>query len=548
MANSFDLDGRGPTDRQLLGGGIAVVLVAALITSVLLVKATGRLDPFVRVVANLVNVGDGLPQRSDVKYHGVLVGAVDSVTPAAHGNPNYVHINLNPEYAASIPATVTARVVPSNVFAVSSVQLVDPQDVTAGPAITAGAHIPEDTELPTVLFQTTISKLRDILAATGRGREDKTVGVLAAVNAATEDRRTELLASGAQLNRLVDELDAIVATDTGPTTVSALIDATRGLRATAPELLDALHKAVEPMRTLVEQRAQLESLISSGLHTMGTTHTALNNHTDRLVTITSELTPVIGNLADTSHHWLPAFVKINGLSDKFFNEVWRSERDVGNMRINLSLTPTYTYTRADCPRYGQLLGPSCYTAPLVVTRPALPDVLLPQNYQPPADLAPPPGTVLGENGNLVAVGPPLVNPNPSLADPNPPLPPWMPPAPPVPGTANDALVPIPPPPVNQSPLAPVAPKPGDSPRRPPPPPVGPPPAGPAPAPLLPAEAAPASAAFGGNVGPVGSPQERAALSVITGQPVSTATQLLLGPVARGTTVSPAEPAAGEEPR
>lgn len=551
MANSFDLDGRGPTDRQLLGGGIAVVLVAALITSVLLVKATGRLDPFVRVVANLVNVGDGLPQRSDVKYHGVLVGAVDSVTPAAHGNPNYVHINLNPEYAASIPATVTARVVPSYVFAVSSVQLVDPEDVTAGPAITAGAHIPEDTELPTVLFQTTISKLRDILAATGRGREDKTVGVLAAVNAATEDRRTELLASGAQLNRLVDELDAIVATDTGPTTVSALIDATRGLRATAPELLDALHKAVEPMRTLVEQRAQLESLISSGLHTMGTTHTALNNHTDRLVTITSELTPVIGNLADTSHHWLPAFVKINGLSDKFFNEVWRPERDVGNMRINLSLTPTYTYTRADCPRYGQLLGPSCYTAPLVVTRPALPDVLLPQNYQPPADLAPPPGTVLGENGNLVAVGPPLVNPNPSLADPNPPLPPWMPPAPPVPGTANDALVPIPPPPVNQSPLAPVAPKPGDSPRRPPPPPVGPAPApaGPAPAPLLPAEAAPASAAaFGGNVGPVGSPQERAALSVITGQPVSTATQLLLGPVARGTTVSPVEPAAGEEPR
>ncbi|KWX66672.1 MlaD family protein [Mycobacterium sp. NAZ190054] len=457
MANSFDLDGRGPTDRQLLGGGVAVVLVAALITSVLLVKATGRLDPFVRVVANLVNVGDGLPQRSDVKYHGVLVGAVDSVTPAAHGNPNYVHINLNPEYAGSIPATVTARVVPSNVFAVSSVQLVDRG--LAGPAISAGTHIPEDTELPTVLFQTTISKLRDILAATGRGREDKTVGILAAVNAATEDRRTELLASGAQLNRLVDEIDAIVATEPGPTTVSALIDATRGLRATAPELLDALHMAVEPMRTLVEQRAQLDALVSSGLHTMGTTHTALNNHTDRLVTITSNLTPVLGNLAQTSHHWLPAFVKLNGLSDKFFTEVWRPERDIGNMRINLSLTPTYTYTRADCPRYGELKGPSCYTAPLVVTRPELPDQMLPQNYQPPADLAPPPGTIVGENGNLVAVGPPLVNPNPSLADPNPPLPPWMSPAPPVPGTANDALVPIPPPPVNQSPLAPVAPKP-----------------------------------------------------------------------------------------
>ncbi|WP_349269950.1 mammalian cell entry protein [Mycolicibacterium parafortuitum] len=535
MANSFDLDGRGPSDRQLLGGGIAVILVLALVSGILLVKATGRLDPFVRVVATLVNVGDGLPQRSDVKYHGVLVGAVDGVTPAAHGQPNFVHINLDPHYARAIPATVTARVVPSNVFAVSSVQLVDKG---SGPPIGEGAQIPEDTELPTVLFQTTISKLRDILAATGRGREDKTVGILAALNAATENRRTELLSAGAQLNRMIDEIDSIVATDPGPTTVSALIDATRGLRSTAPELLDALHTAVAPMQTLVQQRAQLDALVSGGLHTAGTTHTALNNHTDRLVTITRELTPVIGNLADTSHHWLPAFVKLNGLSDKFFDEVWRPDRDVGNMRMNLSLTPTYTYTRADCPRYGELLGPSCYTAPLVVTRPALPEALLPQNYQPPKDLAPPRGTILGENGNLVAVGPPLVNPNPSLADPNPPLPPWMSPAPPVPGTANDALVPIPPPPVNQSPLAPAAPKREDSPRYVPPPPAG------------AAEAAPASAvspAFGGNVGPVGSPYERAVLSAVTGQPVSTATQLLLGPVARGTTVSPAD-TGGEGPR
>ena len=196
------------------------------------------------------------------------------------------------------------------------------------------------------------------------------------------------------------------------------------------------------------------------------------------------------------------------------------------MRINLSFTPSYTYTRADCPQYSGLKGPSCFTAPLVPTRPSLPDVLLPQNYQPPKDLMPPPGTVVGTNGNLVAVGPPLINPNPSLADPNPPLPSWLTPSPPVPGTANPALTPTPPPPVPLSPPAPVAPKPGD------PPPA--PPAAPA-APPLPAEAAPAS--FGGNVGPVGSEQERVQLGIITGQPASTATQLLLGPVARGTTVS-----------
>ncbi|MGK2869518.1 MAG: MlaD family protein [Mycobacterium sp.] len=527
MPNSIETDGRGLTDRQLLATGIAILLVAALVSGVLLIKATGRLDARVPVVAALINVGDGLPQRSDVKYHGVLVGMVNDVTPAAHGDPNFVRIDLKPEYAASIPGTVTARVVPSNVFAVSSVQLVDraPDTPDPGPPIAAGAQIPEDTELPTVLFQTTISKLRDILAATGRGREDKTIGVLAAINAATENRRTELLSSGAQLNRLIDQLDSIVATDPGPSTVSALIDATTGLQGTAPELLDALHVAVAPMQTLVEQSAQLTALVNGGVSTMSTTHAALSNHADRLVQITSDLTPVLGQLADTDHHWVPAFVKLNQLSDKFFDHVWIPDLDTGNMRVNLSFTPTYTYTRADCPQYAGLKGPSCFTAPLVPTRPELPDVLLPQNYQPPKDLQPPAGTVLGVNGNLVAVGPPLIVPNRSLADPNPPLPPWMAPSAPVPGTANPALAPTPPPPVPLSPLAPVAPRPGDPP---------PPPAAPGGPPLA-AEAAPAS--FGGNVGPVGSRQERDVLSAATGQPASTATQLLLGPVARGTTVA-----------
>lgn len=544
MAGSLEIDGRGPSNRQLLVCGIAVALVASAVATLLLIKSTGRLDPYVRVVAALDNVGDGLPQRSDVKYHGLLVGMVNAVTPATHGRPNYVDINLDPTYAGSIPSTVTARVVPSNVFAVSSVQLVDNGP---GPAITPGTEITEDTELPTVLFQTTISKLRDILAATGRGREDKTIGVLAAVNAATENRRTELLTSGAQLNRLIDQLDTIVATEPDGTTVSALIDAANGLQQTAPELVDSLHKAVQPMQTLVEQRAQLTSLVNGGIHTVGTTHTALNNHTDRMVEITKDLTPVVGQLADTSHHWVPAFVKLNQLSDKFFEHAWIAEHDFGNMRINLSFTPSHTYTRADCPQYAGLKGPSCYTAPLVPTRPNLPDVLLPQNYQPPKDLAPPPGTVVGPNGNLMAVGPPLVNPNPSLADPNPPLPPWMSPSPPVPLTANPALAPVPPPPVILSPLAPVAPRPGAPPPTPGPtgdgrtaaPPVGgaPPnaPAAPPPAPPGAAEAAPAS--FGGNVGPVGSAQERDILSAAIGQPASPATQLLLGPVARGTTIS-----------
>ena len=526
MPNSLDIDGRGPSDRQLLGCGIALLAVSALVVAGLLLKSTGRFNNYVAVVADLVNVGDGLPQRSDVKYHGLLVGSVDDVTPAAFGKPNFVHISLKPEYAKNIPATVTARVVPSNVFAVSSVQLVDRG---AGRPLRDADHIAEDTELSTVVFQTTISKLRDILAATARGREDHSVGLLAAVQAATENRRVKLLNAGGQLSRLLNQLNGIIATDPGPSTVSALLAATEGLQATAPELVDALHDAVRPMRTFAEKRQQLTTLLGASQHTLDTTRQAFDNHTDQLIGMTQDLTPVLGVFAINADKFVPIFTRIRTLSDTFFDQVWIGDSDVGNMRINLSLTPTYTYSRADCPQYGQLKGPSCFTAPLISERPDLPEVLLPQNYHFPAGLEPPSGTVIGPDGDLIATDWPLVNPNTNLEDPNPPLPWWTGPAPRVPGTADpDDLGP--PPVTPPKPAAPVAPWPGN-------------PTGPAPGPPLPAEAAPA--AWGGNVGPVGSPTERAQLGVITGhgESATVATQLLLGPVARGTAVSYA-PAGG----
>lgn len=523
MPNSFELDGRGPSDRQLLGCGAAVLVVAALLTAVMLGKSTGRLNDYVRVVADLVNVGDGLPKKSDVKYHGVLVGMVDGVVPAANGKPNYVDIDLKPEYAKSIPAGVTARVVPSNVFAVSSVQLVGTGSEGPGAAIRSGTHIPEDTRLPTVLFQTTVSKLRDVLAAAGRGRDDRSVGILAALAAATDHRRATLLRDGAQMNRLIDQLNSIVSTDSGPSTVSALIDAAHGLQATAPELLDALHQAVEPMRTFAETRGQLATLLTGAQDTVGTTYQSLRNHVDQLIRVTGDLTPVLGVLAMKSDNFVPGVTKLDNLSNKFMEEVWMPDKGVGNMRTMLSFTPTYPYTRADCPHYGELKGPSCFTAPLIPVRSDLPEVLLPQNYQPPKDLAPPPGTIIGPDGNLVAVGPPLINPNPNLSDPNPPLPAGVTPSPPVPGSTN----------------------PDDAPNPPAPPPASPPPTAPWVAPVAPKAPWIPQASFGGNVGPVGSVYERNMLAVITGGPATAATELLLGPIARGTTVSLMRSAGGE---
>ena len=457
MPNSFDYDGRGPSNRQLFVVGICFFLIAAVIVALMVAKSKGRLDRLVRVIAELVNVGDGLPAKSDVKFRGVLVGSVSDVVPAHTGRPNIVHIDLQPDYARGIPTTVTARVVPSNVFAVSSVQLVDNGKGSA--PLRGGAVIHEDASLPTVLFQTTLSKTREVLAAVGRDPTGDSIGLLTTLGQATEGRGDQLRDAGRDLNEIVAQLNTIVAADAGPSTISALTDAAQGLRDTAPELFDALASAVKPMQTLAEERSALTSFLSAGLSTGGMLRDAFDHQTDRLLNITIQLAPVLGVLADNAGQFDPIFTRLQRLADKFYNEAWNSETNMLTAKLIISFTPTRTYIRQDCPRYGELAGPNCQTAPEVPTAPAL----LP---------------ALGSRGYPLPPGVSENRPNPA--------PPRN--SVPAPGTPS--------PPTVSEPALPI----------------------------------------GGNVGAVGSRQEKDQLSLIVGGQATAATELLLGPVARGATV------------
>jgi hypothetical protein len=75
----------------------------------------------------------------------------------------------------------------------------------------------------------------------------------------------------------------------------------------------------------------------------------------------------------------------------------------------------------------------------------------------------------------------------------------------------------------------------------PPPAPAPPDVTPPPAPAAPAEpgAVPQSALIGGNIGPVGSKQEKTQLNYLLGGRANAVTELLFAPLLRGTTVNPA---------
>ncbi|OBB38902.1 MCE family protein [Mycobacterium sp. 852002-51961_SCH5331710] len=421
MAQSFESAAKPVSDSRLLLRGLALLLGTVLLAAAAIAKSEGVFSNRVEVVALLANVGDGLPKGSDVKFRGALVGTVEGVTPSIDGGDNEVDLSLDPHFAHAIPATVTARVVPGNVFAVSSIQLVDNG---SGPALRSGAQIHQDDSLATVQFQTALSKLREVLAAAGRPGSTDSVGVLSAVAEATSGRGDELERAGSGANRIVDQLNRVMADDGTEATLSVLSETLQGLQTSSPDLLDAVHSAVVPMQTFAEKRQDLAHFLSAGHATFGEVGTAFENNTDRMIVITTQLSPVMGVMADGAGAFAPIVTRINDVTNRFFDHVWHEDKKMAVGKFMLVLTPNRMYTRQDCPRYGALEGPSCRTAPLTADPPVLPRQLDPRNYQPP----------------------------------------------------------------------------------------------------------------GGNVGPVGSPEERAQLSELLGPEPNAATELLFGPVARGNTV------------
>ncbi|WP_216916558.1 MlaD family protein [Nocardia noduli] len=360
MTILFESDDRSLTHKKLLVRGLVFTVVAAAAVATGIARSEGVFEPMVHVTAVMTDVGDGLPPKSDVKYRGVLVGMVSEVVLSTGGGPNRVHLDLKPDQVSGIPATVTARVVPSNVFAVPSIQLVD-----NGPAkaLAGGAEIFEDRSLATVQLQTSLTALSRIAAAVGRPHDDPTVGILETVQRATSGRGSEALQAGAQLERIVQALSGVTTPDGTVSTLSALSVAIDGLRASSPDLLAAVNQAVVPMRTLALQRARFAELVSGGLVTTSTVGTAMTNRTDTILDMTSKMAPVLDVLGAGSQNFVQMTTSQRNISDKFNAEFWRPESQSATGKIIIELTPHKQYSRADCPRYGKLAAPSCTTGP-----------------------------------------------------------------------------------------------------------------------------------------------------------------------------------------
>lgn len=380
LARSFEPTGRGVSSTTLLISGIGVVVVTVAIVAAMISLSEGTFQDRITVTAEMSDLGDGLPAKSDVKYDGLLVGSVTDVTPSATSGFNDVTLKLDPAFASSIPASVTARIIPSNVFAVPAIELVN--NGSAGP-LRGDMRIRQDTSEATIRLQAALTQVDRIVAAIGREPGNSAMGVLSVLADATSGRGAAIQRSGSQLRDIVRTLNGVTDGGGGTSTIDAVNGAVQAIDAATPAGLDALRHSIAPMMTITRQRAALESLLTGATSTVGRIDDGFGKNLDRVKTFTSKIGPVVNALGDGASRF-PAITRSVDNLMKGFLSIWDPVRQRLSAAAILQLTPNRQYTRADCPRYGDLAGASCSTAPVQAPAPTAPQQSL--DFQPPPGL------------------------------------------------------------------------------------------------------------------------------------------------------------------
>ena len=356
--------GRNPSLLQYVLRGVAMVIVLVIVFVLLFMRYSGAFSSTVEVAAKLTDVGDGLTNGADVRYNGMIVGQVTSVSITGEAGSTAgvdlrrVNIDLIPDQAAGIPSNVTARTVPSNLFGVNSVELVAPAD--AGTTmLKSGAEIPADRSLATVKLQDAQNELRTLLAAVPPEQLASVLGTI-----------SDALRGGGQvfgmfvgvLQSYFDTINAQFPAG-APSGFADFNASVRGLSRSAPKLLDTLGRSVIPAMTIAENEDGLTALLTAAQSVTDQVGALFAANGDLGKHIVAESNRMIGAAVYEPHSLPEALTALNNLAARALT-VFTGVNGHVQLNLGLSFGAFQRYSRQNCPvydggPYGQLRGPGC---------------------------------------------------------------------------------------------------------------------------------------------------------------------------------------------
>lgn len=265
---------REPLRRELALRGLGVLALILVLLGLTYLRATGTVGGDPEVSAQVRNAGGSLHNGSDVKIAGVIVGKVDDIRRGDNGGIR-VGIRIRPQDLDTIPANVEARILPATVFGTTFVDLVV-HDTPSKESLKSGAVIPADLTQDTLELQQALDDIDALVKALGPAQ----------LRSAISSTAMALDGRGARIGRIVDVADGYLARVIPQlplvrTDLRKLADNLELVDDIAPNLLDATRAGLVTARTVVEQRAAISAIITSGIALSRTTGHFLASNVDQ---------------------------------------------------------------------------------------------------------------------------------------------------------------------------------------------------------------------------------------------------------------------------
>jgi phospholipid/cholesterol/gamma-HCH transport system substrate-binding protein len=331
---------------------LGVIFLALVVLAVYLTYATfsKKFAEYDEVTVQTSKIGLQLPSRADVKIRGVLVGEVLDMDADADGAE--LTLGIYPSQLDTIPANVTASIVPKTLFGEKYVSLIVPDDPSSTP-IHAGATI-ERTVVATEV-EKVLSDLYPLLRAVQPAELNTTLNALAtALEGRGDEIGQNLETVDSYLQRLNPQIPALV----------------EDLRLTAqvsntyadvlPQVGDILANTVTTTGTLETREERLHALLQDVTEFSGTARTFLDDNGDNLIRLGEVSRAQLRVLARYSTEFpclLGGIVNAGARQAEAFRGF--------TLHIVLETLPNQprAYTAADEPRLGEDRGPTCLHLP-----------------------------------------------------------------------------------------------------------------------------------------------------------------------------------------
>jgi phospholipid/cholesterol/gamma-HCH transport system substrate-binding protein len=343
--------------------GVAFLAVIGLLIWLSLALYNKQFTQVATVTLHTGSVGNEMHPGGQVLVRGVQVGEVRSIS--ADGSGAVLTLAIQPDMVSQLPANVTAVMVPTTLFGERSVDLIlPPTAVTA--RLANGSVIQQDRSRDAIEVQTVLNNLLPELTAVQPQNLSVT---LTAISQALQGRGTKLGRSLVQLNaylhRFVPNLPAL------DNDIRELVQVTRTYNQAAPDIVQALNDFTVVNQTLVQQEANLSSLLGTLTQSDRDLTTFLRQNKTNIIGLSANGLATLKILARYAPEF-PCVLRDLVNFEPNINRVLGAGSSQPGLHVHVNvLEPLGTATAPlgnyvpgkDTPVYGDNTGPHCYPIP-----------------------------------------------------------------------------------------------------------------------------------------------------------------------------------------